>query len=159
MRSTSRPRGDVAFTRFSLLSDVWTFAFSRFNMGGKEENAIVTSTGQYVVAWDFDKVKKGLMDKYEIKRYGSPLSEWQQTVNCVSQTTDMRTWWCKITSNSATTSKLFAVPFLLLSSPSDDRVLTRLLRCRITYWLSTRRISGNRLDIPLEENFRVGRVL
>lgn len=35
---------------------------------GKEENAIVTSTGQYVVAWDFGKVKKGQLDKYEIKK-------------------------------------------------------------------------------------------
>ena len=33
-----------------------------------EENAIVTSTGQYVVAWDFAKVKKGQLDKYEIKK-------------------------------------------------------------------------------------------
>lgn len=41
----------------------------RFNQGeGKEENAIVTSTGQYVVAWDFAKVKKGQLDKYEIKK-------------------------------------------------------------------------------------------
>jgi hypothetical protein len=29
----------------------------------------VTSTGQYVIAWDFGKVKKGQMDKYEIKKY------------------------------------------------------------------------------------------
>lgn len=29
----------------------------------------MTSTGQYVVAWDFGKVKKGLYDKYEIKKY------------------------------------------------------------------------------------------
>ena len=35
---------------------------------GKEENAIVTSTGEYVVAWDFAKVKKGQLDKYEIKK-------------------------------------------------------------------------------------------
>jgi hypothetical protein len=42
----------------------------RFNVGERqEENAIVTSTGQYVVAWDFAKVKKGQMDKYEIKKY------------------------------------------------------------------------------------------
>ncbi|KAI0304103.1 VID27 cytoplasmic protein-domain-containing protein [Russula brevipes] len=41
-----------------------------FNVGeGQEENAIVTSTGQYVIAWDFAKVKKGQMDKYEIKKY------------------------------------------------------------------------------------------
>lgn len=43
--------------------------FSRFNTGeGQEENAIVTSTGQFVIAWDFAKVKKGHLDKYEIKK-------------------------------------------------------------------------------------------
>ncbi|KAI0254692.1 VID27 cytoplasmic protein [Lactifluus subvellereus] len=43
---------------------------ARFNVGeGQEENAIVTSTGQYIIAWDFAKVKKGQMDKYEIKKY------------------------------------------------------------------------------------------
>ncbi|KAI0318699.1 VID27 cytoplasmic protein-domain-containing protein [Amylostereum chailletii] len=47
-----------------------SFTPARFNMGeGQEENAIVTSTGQYVIAWDFGKVKKGQMDKYEIKKY------------------------------------------------------------------------------------------
>ncbi|CAL1700728.1 unnamed protein product [Somion occarium] len=47
-----------------------SFTPARFNMGeGQEENAIVTSTGQYVVAWDFAKVKKGQLDKYEIKKY------------------------------------------------------------------------------------------
>ena len=35
---------------------------------GQEENAIVTSTGEFVVAWDFAKVKKGQLDKYEIKK-------------------------------------------------------------------------------------------
>lgn len=45
-------------------------AFFRFNQGeGKEENAIVTSTGQFVIAWDFAKVKKGFLDRYEIKKY------------------------------------------------------------------------------------------
>lgn len=34
----------------------------------QEENAIVTSTGEYVVAWDFNKVKKGYLDKYNIKK-------------------------------------------------------------------------------------------
>jgi hypothetical protein len=42
----------------------------RFNMGeGQEENAIVTSTGQFVVAWDFKKAKAGQTDRYEIKKY------------------------------------------------------------------------------------------
>ncbi|KAI0307163.1 VID27 cytoplasmic protein [Multifurca ochricompacta] len=47
-----------------------SFTPARFNAGeGQEENAIVTSTGQYVIAWDFAKVKRGQMDKYEIKKY------------------------------------------------------------------------------------------
>jgi hypothetical protein len=28
----------------------------------------VTSTGKYVIAWDFAKVKKGQLDKYDIKK-------------------------------------------------------------------------------------------
>ncbi|EIN10470.1 VID27 cytoplasmic protein [Punctularia strigosozonata HHB-11173 SS5] len=47
-----------------------SFTSARFNVGeGQTENAIVTSTGQYIVAWDFNKVKKGQLDKYEIKKY------------------------------------------------------------------------------------------
>ncbi|KAL9712921.1 Vacuolar import and degradation protein 27 [Leucoagaricus gongylophorus] len=47
-----------------------SFSPARFNQGeGQEENAIVTSTGQYVIAWDFSKVKKGFLDRYEIKKY------------------------------------------------------------------------------------------
>ena len=38
----------------------------------QEENAIVTSTGEYVVAWDFNKVKKGHLDKYHIKKCVPP---------------------------------------------------------------------------------------
>ncbi|PPQ98532.1 hypothetical protein CVT24_004023 [Panaeolus cyanescens] len=47
-----------------------SFTPARFNQGeGQEENAIVTSSGQYVIAWDFAKVKKGKLDQYEIKKY------------------------------------------------------------------------------------------
>jgi len=47
-----------------------SFTPARFNQGeGQEENAIVTSSGQYVIAWDFAKVKKGRLDQYEIKKY------------------------------------------------------------------------------------------
>ncbi|KAG5649004.1 hypothetical protein DXG03_000353 [Asterophora parasitica] len=43
---------------------------AKFNQGqGQEENAIVTSSGQFVIAWDFKKVKKGHLDQYEIKKY------------------------------------------------------------------------------------------
>jgi len=42
----------------------------RFNTGeNQEEVSIVTSSGQYVIAWDFNKVKKGKLDVYEIKKY------------------------------------------------------------------------------------------
>ncbi|TFK75851.1 VID27-domain-containing protein [Pluteus cervinus] len=47
-----------------------SFTPARFNQGkDQEENAIITSTGQFVVAWDFAKVKKGRLDVYEIKKY------------------------------------------------------------------------------------------
>jgi hypothetical protein len=46
-------------------NELWT----RFNQGGQAESAIVTSTGPYVIAWDFAKVKRGFLDKYEIKKY------------------------------------------------------------------------------------------
>ena len=42
----------------------------RFNVGeGQEENAIVTSSGPFVIAWDFARVKKGQINQYEIKKY------------------------------------------------------------------------------------------
>ncbi|KAF7301722.1 hypothetical protein MIND_00737800 [Mycena indigotica] len=47
-----------------------SFSPARFNMSETQtENAIVTSTGRFVIAWDFNKVRKGMLDKYEIKRY------------------------------------------------------------------------------------------
>ncbi|KAJ7638872.1 VID27 cytoplasmic protein-domain-containing protein [Roridomyces roridus] len=47
-----------------------SFSPARFNQSETDaENAIVTSTGQFVIAWDFNKVKKGQLDKYEIKKY------------------------------------------------------------------------------------------
>jgi hypothetical protein len=49
--------------------EVHALILSRFNMGeDQEENAIVTSTGKFVVVWDFAKVKRGQIDKYEIKK-------------------------------------------------------------------------------------------
>ena len=42
---------------------------SRFNTGPDQvEKTIVTSSGPYVIAWDFNRVKKGQKDKYEIKQ-------------------------------------------------------------------------------------------
>jgi len=47
-----------------------SFTTARFNTGpDMDETTIVTSSGPYVIAWDFKKVKKGITDKYEIKQY------------------------------------------------------------------------------------------
>jgi len=47
-----------------------SFTPARFNTGPDQlENTIVTSSGPYVIAWDFSRVKKGMKDKYEIKQY------------------------------------------------------------------------------------------
>ncbi|KAG8705137.1 hypothetical protein FRC08_001823 [Ceratobasidium sp. 394] len=47
-----------------------SFTPARFNSGpDAEEQYIVTSTGNFVVAWDFRKVKKGRLDRYDIKQY------------------------------------------------------------------------------------------
>ena len=41
----------------------------RFNTGpDTKETAIITSVGEYVIAWDFAKVKKGKLDSYQIKK-------------------------------------------------------------------------------------------
>ncbi|KAG8900651.1 hypothetical protein FRB99_005830 [Tulasnella sp. 403] len=47
-----------------------SFTPARFNTGpDQDETSIVTSSGPYVIAWDFKKVKQGVLDKYEIKQY------------------------------------------------------------------------------------------
>lgn len=57
-------------SKFSESFDDFVLNLLRFNQGeGQEENAIITSTGQYIVAWDFKKVKKGYLEQYEIKKY------------------------------------------------------------------------------------------
>lgn len=50
----------------------------RFNSTeeGGEENLIVTGNGQFVIAWDFKKIKKGILDKYHIKWYYRSSSSW-----------------------------------------------------------------------------------
>jgi hypothetical protein len=68
MTSTSQLRGTCLLGVAATLTN-FTRNYS-FNQGeGQEENAIITATGQYVIAWDFAKVKKGHLDKYEIKKY------------------------------------------------------------------------------------------
>lgn len=46
-----------------------SFSPAKFNSGlDQEETNIVTSSGQFVIAWNFAKVKKGRLDAYEIKQ-------------------------------------------------------------------------------------------
>ena len=75
----------------------------------QEENAIVTSTGEYVVAWDFNKVKKGYLDKYHIKKcvLAPPLPWRLVCLRIFCTLTGMKIKWCKITSNSGMTRRLW----------------------------------------------------
>lgn len=79
-----------------------SFSPARFNMGeGKEENAIVTSTGRYVIAWNFAKIKKGRLDDYVIKKWVSiGLISENPTMTFLCRSVDMKTRSSKITSGS-----------------------------------------------------------
>ncbi|KAJ3117592.1 hypothetical protein HDU96_006190 [Phlyctochytrium bullatum] len=45
------------------------FTPARFNTGTDEERSIVTSTGPYVITWNFRRIKQGKLDDYTIKKY------------------------------------------------------------------------------------------
>ncbi|KAG8851270.1 hypothetical protein FRB91_008138 [Serendipita sp. 411] len=46
------------------------FSPAKFNTGlDAKETAIITSNGPFVIAWNFSKVKKGILDSYDVKRY------------------------------------------------------------------------------------------
>lgn len=56
--------GDI--NRYNLTEIKFTPA--RFNLGeNSQENAIITSTGKYVIIWSFNSIKKGRLDSYKIK--------------------------------------------------------------------------------------------
>jgi len=53
-----------------------SFTPARFNTGpDQDEKTIVTSSGPFVIAWDFKKVMQGRLDKYEIKQYADKVIE------------------------------------------------------------------------------------
>ncbi|KZO94837.1 VID27 cytoplasmic protein [Calocera viscosa TUFC12733] len=53
-----------------------SFTPARFNTGpDQDEKTIVTSSGPFVIAWDFKKVQQGRLDKYEIKQYADKVIE------------------------------------------------------------------------------------
>lgn len=45
------------------------FTTAHFNTGSSMERSIVTSTGPFIVVWNFRQVKSGRLDSYKIKRY------------------------------------------------------------------------------------------
>jgi hypothetical protein len=90
---------------------------------GQEENAIVTSTGNYVVAWDFAKVKKGQLDKYEIKKYVClSLVEFSALIIPV----------CRYTENVVQDNFMFG----------DDKHIVSSYAAIVTLYYSTRMIGG-----------------
>ena len=42
------------------------FSPARFGKKGKEEDLILTTTGRFVVVWDFKLAKKGKVDRYKV---------------------------------------------------------------------------------------------
>jgi hypothetical protein len=56
---------DIA--KFKL--DNLVFAPARFNLNRDNgETNIITSLGEYVINWNFNKIKKGILDDYKIKK-------------------------------------------------------------------------------------------
>ncbi|RIB17130.1 VID27 cytoplasmic protein [Gigaspora rosea] len=54
----------------ALMDKPVNFTPARFNTGLDErEKTIVTSTGPFVITWNFRRVKQGKLDEYQIKRY------------------------------------------------------------------------------------------
>jgi hypothetical protein len=50
-----------------------SFSPARFSTGSGEESSIVTSTGAYVIRWNFRRVKLGKKFDYVIKRYNDEI--------------------------------------------------------------------------------------
>jgi hypothetical protein len=71
--ATSKPvpaRLQLRSEHVAYMNHEISFSPAKFNVGPDlEEDAIVTSTGPFIVAWNFAKVKKGQLDRYEIKKY------------------------------------------------------------------------------------------
>nr|XP_031859921.1 uncharacterized protein CI109_004528 [Kwoniella shandongensis]KAA5526993.1 hypothetical protein CI109_004528 [Kwoniella shandongensis] len=56
----------------AYMEDAVSFTPARFNTGVNEtEKTIVTSTGKYVIIWNFRRLKQGRTDDYQIKQYDS----------------------------------------------------------------------------------------
>ena len=50
-----------------------SFTPARFSTGDSEERSIITSTGPFVVSWNFRRVKQGKLFDYQLKRYSDTI--------------------------------------------------------------------------------------
>jgi hypothetical protein len=50
-----------------------SFTPAKFSTGPSEERAIITSTGPYVISWNFRRVRAGHLFDYQIRRYEAPV--------------------------------------------------------------------------------------
>lgn len=53
----------------AFMSQPINFTTARFSTGQSEERSIITSTGSYIVTWNFRRVKQGHLYDYQIKKY------------------------------------------------------------------------------------------
>jgi hypothetical protein len=53
----------------ALMKSAVSFTKATFNVGKGDEKSIVTSTGPYLISWNFKRVKAGQLNSYTIKKY------------------------------------------------------------------------------------------
>jgi hypothetical protein len=53
----------------AYMSTPVSFTPARFSTGSSEQRSIITSTGPFVVSWNFRRVKQGRLFDYQLKRY------------------------------------------------------------------------------------------
>ena len=58
---------DLAKYRINTV-DFTPARFNNFNISNGEHTSIVTSSGPYLITWNFKKVQKGLLKSYQIKK-------------------------------------------------------------------------------------------
>lgn len=84
----------------------------------------MTGNGQFVVAWDFNKIKRGKLDKYDIQWYsltmfmGSVMDDAHRTLAGIPGE------WCKTTSSMGLTKTLWVV---YLVPPWTDRLTMEIM--------------------------------
>eukprot|EP00028_Trichosphaerium_sp_Am-I-7-wt_P003712 CAMPEP_0168538904 /NCGR_PEP_ID=MMETSP0405-20121227/21472_1 /TAXON_ID=498012 /ORGANISM="Trichosphaerium sp, Strain Am-I-7 wt" /LENGTH=462 /DNA_ID=CAMNT_0008568289 /DNA_START=33 /DNA_END=1421 /DNA_ORIENTATION=- len=72
-----------------------SFTPAKFNIGQMGERSIVTSTGKFVITWNFRKVKQNVLDQYQIKKYQQEVvadhfKSWQDRDVVVAMPDDVR---------------------------------------------------------------------